>query len=444
MPQPNLLFIFADQMRASALGAMHDEQVLTPNLDQLAAEGVLFTNAIANSPVCTPSRASMITGKHALNARCFLNDIRLPVDEPSIAHELNQAGYASAYIGKWHLDGISRHMYTPPERRHGFDDYWAAYNCSHDYFDPKLYINDDPTLVHFGGYSPEVETNLAIDYLKQHTEQPLNLWLSFGTPHDPYDKVPQRFKDLYPPEKIQLRPNMLSPDREAISGYYAHITALDEQVGRLLAALDELNLADNTLVVFTSDHGDMLWSHMLKNKQLPYEESIHIPLIMRLPGVLPERTQTDLLFSVVDLAPTLLGLLDVQIPQQMQGINLSAHLTENVKEEPNSVFINNYAAFDQARGLQPWRGVRTKQYTYARWLQGSCVLFDNRNDPYQFRNLALEDEYASIMTELEAELSRWLRLTEDAFLTAEEHIEQAGQQEEWFLREEHFRGGFNY
>jgi arylsulfatase A-like enzyme len=444
MKKPNLLFIFADQMRASSLGCMGQEAVLTPHLDALAEQGLLFTNAIANSPVCTPSRASMLTGRHALSARCFLNDIRLPADNPSIAREFNQAGYHSAYIGKWHLDGISRHMFTPPERRHGFDHYWAAYNCHHNYLSPKYYMNDDPKLIREAGYEPEIQTDLAIQYLQEHGSQPFNLWLSFGTPHDPYDQVPQEYLDLYPPEKISLRPNVLSPDRQAIAGYYAHISAIDACVARLLETLDQLGLSDNTLVVFTSDHGDMLWSHMLRNKQLPYEESIHIPLIMRIPWLANPTGINESLISVADLAPTLLGLCGLPVPPEMEGCDFSRSLEGRDQFEQPSVFINNYGAFDQARGLQPWRGVRTRQYTYARWLQGSSVLFDNLNDPYQQHNLALEPSQEDLLLELEEELKAWLVKTGDAFLPVEEHIKAAGQREEWFMREEHFHGGFNF
>jgi len=337
-----------------------------------------------------------------------LNDIRLPADNPSIAHEFNRAGYHSAYIGKWHLEGISRHMFTPPERRHGFDHYWAAYNCHHNYLSPKYYLNDDPNLVREAGYEPEIQTNLAIKYLHEHGVQPFNLWLSFGTPHDPYDQVPQEYLDLYPPEKLSLRPNALSPDRQAIAGYYAHISAIDVCVVRLLESLEQLGLSDNTLVVFTSDHGDMLWSHMLRNKRLPYEKSIHIPLIMRIPW-LPNATGTnESLISVVDLYPTLLGLCGLTVPTEMQGCDLSGCLQGMNHFEQPSVFINNYGAFDLARGMQPWRGIRTRQYTYARWLQGSCVLFDNLNDPFQQRNLALEPDQNDLLLEMEQELKAWL------------------------------------
>jgi arylsulfatase A-like enzyme len=431
-------------MRASAMGCMHDENVHTPNLDRLANQGVLFTNAIANSPVCTPSRASMITGKHALNARCFINDIRLPHDPNGIAFTLNQAGYSSAYIGKWHLDGISRHMFTPPQRRQGFTDYWAAYNCHHDYLDPKYYLNDSPELIRVAGYEPEVQTDLAIEFLRREHLQPFNLWLSFGTPHDPYDRIPDCYLDQYPLDEIEFRPNALSPNPAAITGYYAHITALDAQVGRIMDALDECGLVENTLVVFTSDHGDMLWSHMLRNKQLPYEESIHIPLIMRLPGALEAQQQSDLLISVVDFAPTILGLLQIKAPPSMEGIDLSRAILGQTADLPTSVFINNYGAFDQARGMQPWRGVRTSRYTYARWLHGSAVLFDNLEDPYQLNNLVLNPAHAALCTAMEQELERWLDIVGDSFQPAEAHIADAGQTEEWFLREEHFHGGFNY
>ena len=206
--KPNLLFIFADQLRASALGCMQDEAVQTPNLDRLAAQGMLCTNAIANSPVCTPSRASMITGKHALNARCFVNDVRLPVDEPSIAEELNSAGYKSAYIGKWHLDGISRHMFTKPERRHGFDT-WKVLECTHDYSRSPYYAGNDNEKKQWEGYDPTAQTRDAAEYIRGRSkEKPFLLVLSWGPPHNPYETAPQEYKDLYSPESIILRPNV--------------------------------------------------------------------------------------------------------------------------------------------------------------------------------------------------------------------------------------------
>ena len=154
-----------------------------------------------------------------------------------------------------------------------------------------------------------------------------------------------------------------------------------------MAALDRLGLSENTIVVFSSDHGDMLWAHGRRNKQQPHDESIHVPLIVRWPGRLPAGQRQDLLIGVVDHAPTLLGLAGVPVPASMNGRDLSGLVQGNPGDRPTSVFIAEYVSFDQAQIWQPWRGVRTERYTYARWLQGGALLFDNRDDPYQLHNL---------------------------------------------------------
>ncbi len=435
---PNLLYIFADQMRGSALGG---EPTHTPHLDRLAAQGLSFRHAIANTPVCTPSRGSLLTGRHALTCRCLANDLRLPEDERSIADELHDAGYRTGYIGKWHLDGISRHMFTPPgRRRHGFDDYWAAYNCNHQYLDCRYYEGDDPELKRVARYDADVQAEQAIAFLERFRNDPFCLFLSWGPPHDPYRQVPQEFLEMYPPEEIALPPNAEGADRAAIAGYYAHVTALDRNIGRLMATLDRLGLAEDTLVVFSSDHGDMLWAHGRQNKQQPYEESIRVPLVMRWPGRLPAGEVRDTLISVADYAPTFLGLLGRPVPETMNGLDLSDVLLGGSQWEPASAFINNYVSFDQARAYQPWRGVRTRHHTYARWLQGGALLFDNERDPYQMRNLMAEPGHEALAAELEGELQGWLARLGDDFTTGEEHLRQLGQWEEWLIREEHFYG----
>ena len=439
--KPNILYVFADQMRASAMGCMHDERVHTPNLDRLAAQGVLFRNAIANTPVCTPSRASLLTGRHAWTCRSIVNDLRLPEEAQSIADVLKGRGYRTGYIGKWHLDGISRHMFTPPgRRRHGFDDYWAAYNCNHRYFDCKFFLNDSPELVRAEGYDADVQTDQAIGFLERFRDDPFCLFLSWGPPHAPYREVASEFLDMYPPEEIALRPNTQGADRAAIAGYYAHVTAVDRDIGRLMEALDRLGLAENTILVFSSDHGDMLWAHGHTKKQRPWEESIHIPLIVRWPDHLPVGKVSDVLISVADYTPTLLGLAGVPVPDPMNGIDLSATVQGHSGAEPSSIFINEYVSFDQARAYQPWRGVRTRRHTYVRWLQGGTLLYDNLNDPYQLRNLVHEPGHEALAEELEGELQGWLKRLGDDFTTGEEHIRQLGQWEEWLIRQEHFYG----
>jgi arylsulfatase A-like enzyme len=232
----------------------------------------------------------------------------------------------------------------------------------------------------------------------------------------------------------------MGADPAAIAGYYAHITAIDRDMGRLMAALDRLNLAENTIVVFSSDHGDMLWSHGQTKKQRPWEESIRIPLIVRWPRRLPAGEVTGTLIGVSDHTPTLLGLAGIAVPDEMNGLDLSAVLLGRSEDEPSSVMIDAYVSFDQARDYQPWRGVRTKRHTYVRWLRGGALLYDNQADPYQLRNLAVEAGHEATIEALEAELQGWLDRLGDDFLPGEEHIRRLGQWEEWLIRQEHFYG----
>lgn len=332
-------------------------------------------------------------------------------------------------------------MFTPPgRRRHGFDDYWAAYNCNHNYFDCKYYLDDDPTLRREPGYDADIQTDQAIGFMERNQQDPFCLFLSWGPPHAPYRTVPQEFLDMYPPDEIDLPINAEGADRSALAGYYAHCTAIDRNIGKLTATLDRLGLREDTLLVFSSDHGDMLWAHGRVKKQQPFEESCHIPLLMRWPGHLPAGEMRDTLISVADYTPTLLGLLGDKPTADMDGVDLSRTILGQTDAEPSSLFINEYVSFDQARNYQPWRGVRTKRYTYARWLQGGTLLFDNERDPYQLRNLMWEPGHEALAAELERELQGWLLKLDDDFTSGEEHIRQLGQWEEWQIREEHFYG----
>jgi len=437
--KPNILYIFADQMRASAMDCMRDEAVHTPHLDRLAAQGTLFTNALANTPVCTPSRASLLTGRHAWTCRSIVNDIRLPEEERGIAEVLKGHGYRTGYVGKWHLDGLPRDAPIPPGRRHGFDDYWAAYDCTHDYLAPRYYLGDatEPVVLD-EGYDADVQTGLAIDFLEHYRDEPFCLFLSWGPPHAPYRAVPQPFLDMYPLGEIALRPNAQGADRNAIAGYYAHITAIDRDVGRLMDALDRLGLAEDTIVVFSSDHGDMLWSHGRVKKQQPFEESIRIPLIVRWPGQLPAGQVSDLLFSVVDHTPTLLGLVGVPVPEEMDGLDLSNTLLGRSEYRPPSALIAEYVSFGQSSLYQPWRGVRTPRHTYARWLQGGAILYDNQEDSYQLHNLIHEPGYARLRDELEEELQGWLVQIDDPFLDPDACFRRIDRWEEWGHRKARF------
>jgi len=426
LPRPNIVFVFADQMRAQATGYAGNPCVQTPNLDRLATEGITFTTAVACCPVCTPYRASLLTGRYPLSTGMIINDLRLPEEEITIAQVLKEAGYDTAYIGKWHLDGPERSGFTPPgPRRQGFD-FWAVGNCTHQYFH-SIYYRDTPDPLYWQGYDAHAQTRLAIEYIRTHgQERPYCLFLSWGPPHNPYREVPQKYLQLYDPEQIYVRPNVPKADRESLAGYYAHITALDEALGWLLSALEESGQAERTIFVFTSDHGDMLGSQGVWRKQWPWDESILVPLIIRYPAIQKGARIVSTPFNVVDLMPTLLRLAHAPIPPSVEGNDLSHLLTGAPGPRPNSALIESIAPFGECPHCPEWRGIRTERFTYVKTLQGPWLLYDNLRDPFQLHNLVNDPDYSKLQDLLEQELQQWLQRTKDEFLPAQAYRDRWG------------------
>lgn len=409
--RPNLVFVFADQMRQDA-GFLGNREVRTPNLDRVAAEGVVFTNAVSTCPVCTPYRAALLTGKYPLTNGMVLNDVRLPVAERSIAHCFADAGYDTAYLGKWHLDGPHRGGFTPPgPRRQGFD-YWAVANCTHDYLH-SFYFRDDPQPIWIEGYDADHFTDLAVQYIRDHARgKPFCLFLSWGPPHDPCCLMPPEYL-TYDGADLTLRPNATTTDRDELAGYYSHITALDRCFGRIDAALAEAGPADDTILVFTSDHGDMLGSQGLQRKQKPWEESIMVPFVLRYPRAVEAGRRVDTLINAPDVMPTLLSLAGLPIPEAVEGQDLSCAALGLPLAEPSSAFISNPCPFIEA--IPEWRGVRTKRHTYVATLEGPWLLYDNEADPFQLRNLVDEPTYRKVQADLQEELADWLNRLNDDF-----------------------------
>jgi arylsulfatase A-like enzyme len=380
-------------MRFSALGCMGNAVVKTPHLDRLAEQGLLLENAFSCSPVCGPYRAQLMTGRYGHSTGVIKNDIKLPSEEITIAEVLKGAGYATGYIGKWHLSGgrvqpwgtPERAGYVNPEDRQGWD-YWAALECKHRYYDTLYYLNS-PEPVPVKGYEPEVQTDLAIEYMRQHRDRPFCLMLSYGPPHNPY--LPPAAYDTYEPEEVPLRPNVPKDQeqtvRKNLAQYYGLVTSLDDNMGRLMQTLDELGLADNTIVCFSSDHGDMLGSQGHVAKQRPWEESIHIPFLLRYPRRIKAGQRRDTLFASVDVMPTLLGLCNAPIPAKVQGVDLSAHFLGRSNDAPAFVFFAN-THHDNGPGSD-WRGIRTKEWMYAYAAEGDWVLYNVSEDPYELNNL---------------------------------------------------------
>lgn len=431
--RPNVVFVFADQWRAQATGYAGDPNVQTPHLDRLRAESADLVNAVSTCPVCSPYRGSLLTGQYALTHGVFMNDVPLRNEAASIAEAYKAAGYDTAYIGKWHLDGRGRSNFIPRERRQGFD-YWKVLECTHNY-NQSPYYADAPEKLFWDGYDAIAQTRDAQQYLRDRTgERPFLLMLSWGPPHNPYETAPEEFRRMYDPDALVLRENV--PDdaaawaRRDLAGYYAHCSALDACVGDLLRTLDETGLAENTVFVFTSDHGDMLGSQGQMRKQRPYDESIRVPLLLRYPAALGRAGRVIAKpFGTPDIMPTLLGLCDVPIPAGVEGADHAPLLRGEERDGDGAALIACYAPFGEwtrKSGGREYRGVRTRRHTYVRDLDGPWLLYDNEADPFQMRNLADAPSARSIQAELDAMLRQILRERGDAFLPGDRYIQQWG------------------
>lgn len=433
---PNVVYVFADQWRQQATGFAGNPNVQTPNLDALAAESVHFSGAVAGCPVCCPARASLLTGQRPLTHGVFVNDVPLRPGGPSIAQAFAGAGYDTAYIGKWHVDGHGRSSYIPPERRLGFD-YWKVLECTHDYNHSAYYAGDSAQKQSWEGYDAIAQTRDASAYIRNHDndDSPFLLMLSWGPPHAPYETAPAEYRARYDPAAIQLRPNvpegMAAEARAWLAGYYAHCTALDDCVGELLATLAECGIENDTIFVFTSDHGDMLGSQGRVKKQQPWDESIRVPFLLRYPG-LPgwQPRETSALIDTPDIMPTLLGLSDISIPESVEGLDFSGHIATGQEPPADAALLTCPHPFGQwsapQHGGREYRGLRTLRYTYARDLNGPWLLYDNERDPYQMHNLVDEPSAAALREELDTALQQRLAQTGDAFLPGMAYIEQWG------------------
>jgi len=422
-PRPNIVVLMPDQFRGMDLGVMGNPDVQTPNMDALASQGVLLENTFANCPVCCPARGTLLTGRYAHAHGVAVNDAPLPNDEVSIAEILKEQGYRTGFVGKWHLEGGKRLPgFVPPgPRRQGFD-YWAANICSHDYWSMQFF-RDDPTPIEMPGYSAETFTDEAIEFIARESEQPFCLYLQWGPPHDPY-VAPPEYMNLYDPDALTMRRNW-NPEspldsRIDIAGYYSAITFIDNEVGRILNVLQEAGKTENTIVLLTSDHGDMLGSHGRRLKRKPWEESIRIPGVLRYPAAVAAGRTLSFPFSHVDMVPTLLGLAGLPARPNMHGRNHAARLTGSPKaESPDSVYLQSYTP-TEGNEFPSWRGVRTQRYTYARHEDRPWLLYDNESDPFQMRNLVGQAEHHALEQELDRLTLSWLDETQDAWVELED------------------------
>jgi arylsulfatase A-like enzyme len=447
--KPNILFVFADQLRSQELSCYGGVNIKTPNLDRLAEEGLMMTNAISTYPICTPFRGMLLTGLYPLHSGISNNDHPLNPNLPSFAKACKEEGYNTAYIGKWHLDGMGRTTYIPPQRRLGYD-FWQALECTHDYFNSLYYDNNAKEPGYWEGFDAEAQTKAAQDYIKSRDpEKPFFLTLSWGPPHDPYI-APQKYLDRIDPMKLELRenvkeheiadkladnPRFIIPDkykdrkkrrydleneewvRSIYAKYLAATLALDDYFGQLMKTLEEEGILDNTIIVFTSDHGDHLGSHQFYGKCTPFEETISIPFLVRYPKSVKAKTISDALLSPMDMFPTIFGMAGLK-HSDVDGFDLSKVIANEEEDKRDAILLMNLTHFNNAalvNGLDTYRGLRTRQYTYARYEDKTpWLLFDNKKDQYQMNNLANNPDYIELINELDTKLEKLLKEAGDS------------------------------
>jgi arylsulfatase A-like enzyme len=430
--RPNVVLILTDQWRGQAFGYAGDPNVRTPNIDALAARSLNAVNAISVCPVCTPHRASLLTGRFPTATGMFLNDLYLPEEELCMAEIFGEAGYNTGYVGKWHLDGHGRDSYIPPERRQGFD-YWKVLECTHDYNNSYYYAGDNDTKLKWDGYDAYPQAADAEAYIRGHAndEKPFLLFVGFGGPHFPHNNAPEELRELYPVDGIQLRPNvpeeMYGKARAELQGYYAHCTAIDSCVGTIYKTLEETGVSENTVFVFTSDHGDMFGSQGKRpwRKQLPWDEALCVPFLMRYPQIHDEGRTVSTPVNTPDILPSLLSLCDIAIPDTIEGEDLAALFKgEQIQDERAALFMS-VSPFN-ATDFAAYRGVRTSRYSYVRDSDRPWLLYDNQMDPFQLNNLIGRPEYSELQASLEAELQKLLARNGDPLPSAAEARAQWG------------------
>ncbi len=417
--KPNIIFIFTDQQSYDMLGCYGNKDIKTPNIDQFATQGVKSNHCISNSPISTPYRGMLLSGMHPLHNGAVHNDVQMmPGNGNYFGEVLRDNGYQTAYIGKWHLLGGDRYRPVPEGKlRYGFDHLFLSNNCTLVYDSLRSYFwNEKGEKQMYNDWEFFAQTDQAIDFIDKNAgpkNKPIAMFLSWHAPHNWEPEVkgqhmysaPPEFEAMYDPSTIQQRKNAKDSPRlrEYYRGHMAMISALDRDFGRILSKIAEKGIDENTIIVFTSDHGDMLQSHNLDHKGVPETESIRVPLIINYPKNKPR--ESNLLVGTLDLMPTILGLAGLPVPSSGHGQNLAKAI-----KWQNDNFVSSVPLFLFSGN---WRGVYTRDFTYSfmvaeRKAKDFNILYDHKNDPYQFNNQFNNEQYRQTKEELHKLTLEWM------------------------------------
>jgi len=445
-----------------------DPNVMTPHLDRLAESGVRFTNSCSTYPICVPTRFSLMTGEYAHTRFIPSIDWRMSPAERTIAHEMNDAGYQTAYTGKWHLAGFHRYVYNEessdrakrakrqnrmPIRNNlqGGFEHWRGFELRNDPSDTVYFRDDDPTPRKIDGYQTDGLFDLATQFVREEwdKQRPFFQILSVEAPHPPFT-APRPYLQRWSNRDVEFPPNadlnssftvrnwgsenlreeldMNDGIRDDLRAYYAMIENLDDNVGELLDFLNKEGIRETTAVIFLSDHGEMMGSHGMIEKEYPYEESIGIPSIVSYPPEIQQDETIHVPVATEDWFPTILGLGGVEANEPTSGTDLTSLLRGDCDSLRRPGVMLEFVA-EQRGGLpyaeeisfneETWRGFRTRRYKYA--VKGGpkggdpWLLFDLNKDPYETENLVDNPDYQSEAQRLHGHLREYIDATDDDY-----------------------------
>jgi len=445
--KPNLLIIQTDEHNFRTLGCYRDtlppEQALvwgpeavveTPHIDRLAREGVLCTSFYATSPVCSPSRASLVSGRYPQGTAVVGNDIPMADEVVTFAELLRRQGYATGYAGKWHLDGTAKPGWAPA-RDFGFADNRYLFNRGHW---KQLELTDDGPRVKarnakgkpsYGvagadeqSFATDWLADRAIEFIDAHADEPFCYMLSLPDPHGP-DTVRPPYDTMFrdqpsqPPPSFAITPEQ-APAWAPVQGrflpmapYFGMVKCIDDNVGRILAALEERGVLDGTIVVFTSDHGDLRGEHHRQNKGVPFEASAKVPFVARAPGLLPAGTRVDQALGTVDFLPTIMALMGAPTAGLEQGRDASPLLRGEAPAEWRDVAFLRQAG----REGEGWLAAVSDRYKLVVHPEEAPWLFDLEQDPDELRNAVEDPDFRPVAADLARKLLGYIDAFDDPY-----------------------------
>ena len=400
--RPNTLFILIDDLRFNALGCLGHPWLKTPNIDRLAREGAILSNAFVTIPLCSPSRACFLTGRWAHSHGILDNTNRSEASHKLVTYPMlqRQAGYETAYVGKWHMG-------NDDSPRPGFD-HWVSFKGQGQYFDPPINVNGQSEIRK--GFMTDILNEHAVAFLKKPRRKPFSLYLAHKAVHGPFTP-PDRHRDLYAGEPIPRHPNTqddrsgkpiltrevetnkknptagLGPNDETVRNQMRLVQAIDDGVGAILQTLTETGQLDNTLIIFTSDNGYFHGDHGLGDKRAAYEESIRIPMLARYPRWIKPGSRNAALVLSTDIAPTMAEIAGVRPPAEMKGKSLVPLLRGQTKSLRDD-FYCEYHFEAQFPRIPTWRAVRSARWKYIDYPENPAwnELYDLQADPYEMKN----------------------------------------------------------